>query len=121
MRNRLVLIFLAFCILFVQADVSGQASGSSAQGEPLQIQSKSFGLFGYAFSSTSINSELNLVVVLHGDAPPPYENPSYHYRFAAKVAAENKNVLAVGLLRPGYTDPTGNHSDKSGPLVIRKR
>ncbi len=111
MRRRPVLIFLTFSVLSIVASVSGQTSVSLAQGESLRIQSKYFDLFGYAFPSPSINSEPNLVVVLHGDAPPPYENPSYHYRFAAKVATANKDVLAVGLLRPGYTDPKGNHSE----------
>ena len=111
MRNRLVVTLLTVSILLIHVNVSGQSSGTPAQGEPLRIQTKSHGLFGYAFPSTSINSEPNLVVVLHGDAPPPYENPSYQYRFAAKVAAENKDVLAVGLLRPGYTDPKGNYSE----------
>ncbi|MEO6966712.1 MAG: alpha/beta fold hydrolase [Acidobacteriaceae bacterium] len=51
------------------------------------------------------------MVVLHGDGPPPHENPGYQYIFASKVATQNTNVVAVGLLRPGYTDPQGNHSD----------
>jgi pimeloyl-ACP methyl ester carboxylesterase len=50
-----------------------------------------------------------LVVVLHGDAP--FSRPDYQNTFAAKVAATHRDVVAVGLLRPGYTDPQGNTSD----------
>ena len=50
-----------------------------------------------------------LVVVLHGDSP--FNNPDYQYQFAKLVANRNSNVIAVGMLRPGYTDPTGRTSD----------
>ena len=50
-----------------------------------------------------------LVVVVHGDAP--FNEPDYQYAFAGKVAAIHQDVVAVGLLRPGYTDPQGNRSD----------
>ncbi len=50
-----------------------------------------------------------LVVVLHGDAP--FNNPTYQYLFAQLVALKNSNVISVGMLRPGYTDPSGRTSD----------
>ena len=49
-----------------------------------------------------------LVLVLHGDAP--FNNPSYQYLIAKRIANENKNVVAVGILRPGYEDNEGNRS-----------
>lgn len=49
-----------------------------------------------------------LVLVLHGDSP--FENPSYQYKMAERIAAENTNVVVVGVLRPGYTDGEGNSS-----------
>ena len=49
-----------------------------------------------------------MVLVLHGDAP--FNNPSYQYGIARKIASENENVVAIGLLRPGYTDNEGNRS-----------
>lgn len=49
-----------------------------------------------------------LVVVLHGDAP--FNDPDYHYAFARLIAEENDDVVAVGLLRPGYADPEGHQS-----------
>ena len=69
-----------------------------------------------------------LLVVLHGDLPDP--TPSYQYAFAQLVTqgvngpalpepvrgrlADWKplqDVVAVGLLRPGYTDNAGDRSD----------
>jgi pimeloyl-ACP methyl ester carboxylesterase len=52
-----------------------------------------------------------LVLVLHGDLPDP--PPSYQYEFA-KVIVDKANALtgivAAGVLRPGYADPTGDRS-----------
>ena len=46
---------------------------------------------------------------MHGDSP--FNNPAYQYRFAKLVASKNSNVILVGMLRPGYTDPLGRTSD----------
>lgn len=62
-----------------------------------------------AFVSAERSERPILVVVLHGDAPR--NEPDYHYVFAAKLAASHRDVVAVGLLRPGYTDPEGHTSD----------
>jgi pimeloyl-ACP methyl ester carboxylesterase len=56
-----------------------------------------------------------LVVVLHGDAP--FSRPGYQNTFAATVTATHRDVVAVGLLRPGYTDPQGNSSDGARGLT----
>ncbi|TAI48888.1 alpha/beta hydrolase family protein [Flagellimonas allohymeniacidonis] len=58
-------------------------------------------------SSGTLNSP-TLFLVLHGDAP--FNNPSYQYGIARQIANENNNVVAVGVLRPGYTDNEGNRS-----------
>lgn len=47
--------------------------------------------------------------MLRGDAP--FNNPGYQYRFAKLVADKNSNVVSVGMLRPGYSDPMGRTSD----------
>ncbi len=51
-----------------------------------------------------------LVLVLHGDLPDP--PPSYHYEFADVVVERTRvaGVIAAGVLRPGYQDPTGQRS-----------
>ena len=79
-------------------------------GHDVTVQGGPYRLRGRTYESKVVSAHPVLVVVLHGDGPPPYQFPAYQYVFAAKLAAENKNVVAVGLLRPGYTDPQGHHS-----------
>lgn len=79
-------------------------------GQGIRVQGGPDRLYARAYESKVLGAHPVLVVVLHGDGPPPYQFPSYQYVFASKVAAENRNVVAVGLLRPGYTDPQGHHS-----------
>ncbi|MCG8684668.1 MAG: hypothetical protein MI892_07330 [Desulfobacterales bacterium] len=61
------------------------------------------------YKSVDVADAPILVVALHGDAP--FNNPGYQYRFAKSVADRNSNVIGVGMLRPGYTDPLGRSSD----------
>ncbi len=61
------------------------------------------------YRSTDVTDKPVLVVALHGDSP--FNNPGYQYRFAKLVVNKNSNVISVGLLRPGYTDPIGRISD----------
>lgn len=48
----------------------------------------------------------DLIVVLHGDLG----GPGYQYLTARKLAQASDSVIAVGMLRPGYTDDSGNRS-----------
>ena len=77
--------------------------------EQLWVQGGPYRLRTSAFVSEEKSESPILVVVVHGDAP--FHEPDYHYAFAAHVAATHRDVVAVGLLRPGYTDPQGNRSD----------
>ena len=71
----------------------------------------------YTYKSDKILSNPNLVVVIHGDAP--FNKPGYQYLMAKKIAERNSNSIAIGLLRPGYTDPDGNTSDgKKGLTTV---
>lgn len=88
----------------------GQSAEPPPEGDTLWVTGDPYRLFGRKFSHGETGAS-TLVVVLHGDAPPPYENPVYQNLFAAKVAAANNNVIAVALLRPGYTDADGNRSE----------
>ncbi len=65
-------------------------------------------LFHRVYSSKDELKAPTLVLVLHGDSPS--RNPSYQYAIARRIANENSNVVAVGILRPGYTDEEGNRS-----------
>src|SRR5262249_48253881 len=58
--------------------------------------------------SDRLTPQPSLVVVLHGDSP--FSRPRYQYDMAHMIARENASVVAVGVLRPGYTDPSGNRS-----------
>lgn len=65
----------------------------------------------YGGTSVSVSAPPVLVVVVHGDLPDP--PPSYQYEFARVLAADSRQagvVVAAGILRPGYTDPTGDRS-----------
>ncbi len=61
------------------------------------------------FKSKTLSKAPVLVLALHGDAPS--SRPSYHYDFARSIALTSENVVAVGILRPGYTDDTNRKSD----------
>lgn len=96
---------LALLVSFCKAD--GQDTLKCLQ--PDQWVSTSLGcLHFYSYSSDSVTENPNLVIVLHGDAP--FNKPGYHYSMARKIAGECKNTIAIGLLRPGYTDPDNNTS-----------
>lgn len=60
------------------------------------------------FTSDSLTVRPNLVLVVHGDAP--FNKPDYQYKMAAKIAGNSKNTIAIGILRPGYSDPENNIS-----------
>ena len=63
------------------------------------------------YTGPSSSSSPVLVLVLHGDLPEP--PPSYQYEFAKVLAGRTGNfadVIAAGVLRPGYSDPTGDRS-----------
>lgn len=61
------------------------------------------------FESAELTDAPILLVALHGDYP--FGRPSYHYRFAKRIAQESNNVIAVGITRPGYTDDFNRQSD----------
>jgi len=61
------------------------------------------------FKSDSLLNNPNLVILLHGDAP--FNPPSYQYKLGKILERQTKNTIIVAVLRPGYTDNEGNHSD----------
>jgi pimeloyl-ACP methyl ester carboxylesterase len=64
------------------------------------------------YTGRAVSDAPVLVLVLHGDLPEPA--PSYQYEFAKVIADRVESVVAAGVLRPGYRDPTGAQS--SGDL-----
>jgi poly(3-hydroxybutyrate) depolymerase len=78
------------------------------KSETIWVQGGPFRLRAYMAVGDSVGARPVLLVVLHGDAP--WTKPDYHDTLAARTA-RHRDVVAVGLLRPGYTDPRGNTSD----------
>jgi pimeloyl-ACP methyl ester carboxylesterase len=104
--------FIAFLTALITSLATLWANGQTpGQIPPEQswVTAGEYRLKTSIYRSEQIGTEPILVVVLHGDAP--FSKPDYQNTFAAKVAATNRDVVAVGLLRPGYTDPQGNKSD----------
>ena len=84
-------------------------SAACAAGQPVQVQGGRWLLAGRAYESAKLSPHPRLIVVIHGDAPSV--NPTYQYVFAARAAAALHDVVAVGVLRPGYQDGIGGRSE----------
>lgn len=80
-------------------------------GDSTWIRGGPFCLHTRTYRGALAGGAPQLVVVLHGDAP--FNNPTYQYALARNVAAANPEVVAVAILRPGYTDGDGVRS--AGP------
>jgi pimeloyl-ACP methyl ester carboxylesterase len=90
------------------------ATPSGSGGRDLTLGAPGQHVEASVYESPALSSQPVLVVVLHGDAP--LLRPAYQDEFAASVARHLPDVVAVGLLRPGYADPFGRRSDpQSGP------
>lgn len=100
-KTRLVLLVTLVCLISNQ-------TRSQNHNSKISNVSKSSELFHIPYVSAGTLKNPVMLLVLHGDAP--FNNPSYQYIIAKKIADKNKNVVAVGILRPGYTDKEGNHS-----------
>ncbi len=61
------------------------------------------------YKSNNLSENPILLIALHGDSP--FNNPSYHYKFAERIADKSNNLIAIGMLRPGYTDDMNRTSD----------
>ena len=91
------------------APSSAQENSASHPGETLWLSANGQRIKSVVYRSArqKQGSHPVLVVVLHGDLP----SPSYHYEFSRRAALEMDNVVVAALLRPGYTDETGDRSD----------
>ena len=77
--------------------------------EPLWVLGGGLRLKTRFSESAKRSAHPRMIVVLHGDSP--FGPPSYQYGFAKRVAAQEDDVVAVAILRPGYTDDAGDQSD----------
>lgn len=99
---------ITICII-VEVLMPLTAQAQSPIKESSWVQGGEYRLKIEAFQRDTTTKHPLLVVALHGDSP--FENPGYQNVFAAEVAAKTQNIVAIGLLRPGYTDPEGNTSE----------
>ncbi|MEO1332786.1 MAG: alpha/beta fold hydrolase [Myxococcota bacterium] len=108
MRHILVVALVAACTRSPSAPTK-QVAETAHCVAPNEVVANGNCLKLRAFESERLSGDPTLVVALHGDAP--FSQPSYQYRFAELVAKRSTNTVAVGLLRPGYTDAESLRSD----------
>jgi len=102
--NRFYLDLIAICLICFSTLVSAACDDIDNE-----IRSGNSCTKIKTYKSTELTDEPILVIVLHGDSP--FKKPGYQYEFAKKVALKNTNVVTIGMLRPGYTDPLNRTSD----------
>ena len=100
-KTRLVLLMILICLTCNQTRSQNLNSKNSNDSKPSE-------LFHIPYTSSGTLKNPVMLLVLHGDSP--FNNPSYQYLIASRIANESENVVAVGILRPGYTDKEGNYS-----------
>jgi len=88
-----------------------------AGGEPIWVDVNGLRLKITAYKSAQVSSHPTLIVVLHGDLLEGRGEPTYHYVFARRIASALDDVVVAALLRPGYTDQTGDQSSGSRGLA----
>jgi len=94
------------------ANISEQGEASPV-GETMWVKANGLRLKTDIHRSPRLSSHPILVVVLHGDLLGVRSIPSttYHYVFAQHASAKMDDLVAVAVLRPGYRDASGEHSD----------
>jgi pimeloyl-ACP methyl ester carboxylesterase len=113
------LVFLAACAPETSDTIGGETQWIDVAGGRLKTQ---------VYAHVSDGRRPILILILHGDIPNP--PPDYQYLFAkllveeipgsaersAQLRAalgarwEQKSIVAAGILRPGYADPSGDRS-----------
>ncbi|MXV16467.1 alpha/beta hydrolase family protein [Hufsiella ginkgonis] len=108
--SRRVLMTPVLCFVFlVGTRCNNQASSNCATQDNLNWVAADTGCLRInTFKNPALSANPNLVIVIHGDAP--FNKPGYQYAAAKIIAAQNRNTIAIGLLRPGYTDPEDQRS-----------
>jgi pimeloyl-ACP methyl ester carboxylesterase len=91
------------------ASGASTAAGEAApRGNTEWLKTDAGRLKARIYVSPDATQKPTLVVVLHGDAP--FNKPKYQYVFAER-AASSGDIVAAAILRPGYSDPSGDTSD----------
>jgi pimeloyl-ACP methyl ester carboxylesterase len=82
-------------------------AGWFARGETVWIDAPDGRVKTRAYQSEKMGERPVLVVLIHGDIPDPRQGL---YELADAIAHISDNVVAAGLLRPGYKDAKGDTS-----------
>lgn len=88
--------------------VPATAEPSLPSGTTLWLEGGAGLLKVRVFEGAARGESAPLVVFLHDDAP--FQPPVFNERFARAVAERRPETVAAALLRPGYTDLTGDRS-----------
>ncbi|MEP6730506.1 MAG: alpha/beta fold hydrolase [bacterium] len=108
-RGRQLVACNALAMLAVGRTTAEAQTPAPALGDQSSVVGGGLRMVTSTSKTAALSASPVLLVVLHGDSP--FGNPDYQNRFAARAAAANTDVVAVALLRPGYTDPQSHTSD----------
>jgi pimeloyl-ACP methyl ester carboxylesterase len=115
-------------LLAAVAAACAQEATAPDGGETLWLNVEQGRLKAQVFARETVSDRPILVVILHGDIPNP--RPDYQYLVAKAITVgwpdvpersatlrsalgedwQDDDVVAAGLLRPGYSDPSGDRS-----------
>jgi pimeloyl-ACP methyl ester carboxylesterase len=106
-----VIVFAVWLLILVASRGTFRLSrpASEAGGSAITVGAAGHRIAGRVYLTGTPASAAPIAIVLHGDAP--FENPSYQYAFASRLARAIPGTRVVALLRPGYADPYGAKSD----------
>lgn len=93
----------------VRGNFAATRSETEAGGRAISQGAAEHKIAGRLYIDGAQSADAPLIVVLHGDAP--FRKPSYHYAFASALSERLPGVPVAALLRPGFADPFGGHSD----------
>jgi len=103
------LMFASYCLLVMASLSASETSiAPSDPGRTEWVNIPAGRLKLRVYQSEQVSAHPLLILVLHGDIPQP--PPAYQYDFARSVTEHVRDVIAAGVLRPGYSDPSGDHS-----------
>jgi len=113
MSNRRIRIRLglAAAVLALTASAAAAQSAPPPAGQTVWVDVPAGRLKTRVFHSARISQHPVLVVLVHGDIPSPGQGL---YELAQAIAGLTDDVVAAGVLRPGYQDAQGETS--SGKL-----
>jgi pimeloyl-ACP methyl ester carboxylesterase len=109
LKGKKILLRTVCGLMAAFSPLNGRAQQAKSAGESTWVIAGGLRLKVKLYESERISKHPRLIMILHGDSP--FGPPSYQYAFARRVAAQFDDVVAAAILRPGYSDDTGDKSD----------